>query len=198
MKKILLISAAIAAVALAAIAASPSYSTLSAGGNATTGAYVIFPAAASQQVRVVGLNWESDTNAAVFSFRTGTGAYVITATNAAAATNIQVNLTNGLAAGSTIVLQKATGVTAVTTVYSPLAGSSTTNLFLPAGGFGVAAAIGDEIYLMSAATTVPVGATTNWQNGEALFVGTVGRPVRVLLTPALATNRINAAVARYE
>jgi len=56
-------------------------------------------------------------------------------------------------------------------------------IVLASGGWGVNASVGDDIYQMSAATTVGVGAVTNqWQNGDALYVGNYGRPVMATLT----------------
>jgi hypothetical protein len=58
--------------------------------------------------------------------------------------------------------------------------------------------VGDSLYPLGTTNSVPVGATTNWQNGEALFVGEPGRPMRVQLTPALTTNRLRQATGKYE
>lgn len=157
----------------------------------------------SLQLRLVNVSYASDTNNAVLSISTGTTAFAITATNQAAtsATN-QISSTNGLSANATVFLEHA-GVACIATVSTwnqstnsgPYGG---TNVVLSGNGFNVATTAGDSFYLMSTPATLPVGAATDVLNGDALFVGNRARPVRVQLTPALATNKINTASGRYE
>ncbi len=186
------------ALALAAVvyAATPTYKTLTRTGTAALPAQIIFAADPSTQIRIVNITWESDTNVAVVSIRTGVTPFVITATNANSATNITINATNGLTAGDTLVLQKANGYCTNALCYTGI-GTNTTSVTLGAGGFGIAAAIGDEIYDMSAATTITLGATTNAINGEAIYVGNNARPLLLLVTPANVGNKVTAS-ARYE
>ncbi len=197
MKKWILLAAF--AGALSALAQAPTFTTLSANGDATAGAAVIFPAKAGQQIRLVSLNWNSDSNAAVASITTGAGAYYARLANASssAVTN-QINSTNGLVASSALVVERA-GVP-----YRAIMSSFNSNaawgnyVVLASGGFGVQTVAGDPIYQMSSATTLPIGATTNSMQGFAIYVGNPGRPVRVQITPSAVTNKINAAVALYE
>jgi hypothetical protein len=199
MNKKLAIISGCALLALAAWAASPSYTTKSANGNSTAGAEVIFPSAAQSQIRVVNVNWNSDSNTAVLSYSTGAGAYYVSVTNAAtSSTTNQINTTNGLVAGRVLVLES--GGVGYAATMSSFNSNATWGCYyvLPSGGWGVATTVNDDIYQMGTATTVPVGETTNSANGEGVFVGAVGRPVRIQLTPAAVTNKINSAVARYE
>lgn len=196
MKKILLIGAALGGIALAMLAASPTYVNKSANGNASAGATVIFPADPQTQIRIVSANWNSDSNSANLSFTSGEGAYSILATNTTTGVTQTVNTVTGIAASDVLVLQHA-GVCYATTVSSTNANG--TNLVLASGAWGVTPAIGDSVYRMGSATLLPVGATTNAQNGVALYVATFpGRPVRVVLTPAAVTNKLNAVIAHYD
>ena len=199
------------AFALNSPAASPSYVTQSAGGNAAAGASLIIPADPSSQIRIVNLNNSTDTNNSVLSFASGTTAYTLTRTNwASTSVTNQINSTNGLYTGATLVLQHR-GVCYVNTLltWNQTNGMADfnhgTNVVLNSGGWGVAASPGDSIYLMSAATTLPAPAaasgttTTAAINGEVVYVGTyVGRPVSVSLTPAFVTNRLNTVTAHYD
>lgn len=200
MKKFLLGFAAIATFSLAVFAASPTYVTKSGAGNAAAGASVIFPSDPSTQIRVINANWNSDSNTAVLSFSSGISAFSIAATNAATtSTTNQISGTNGLSGTSVLVVEH------LGTAYAATMSSYSSNATLGAfvvvgsGGFGVATSVGDSLYQMGTATTVPVGATTNFMSGEALYVGTYqGRPVRVVLTPALVTNILNSVTAHYD
>ena len=202
MKKI---SIAVTAVCLAvsALAASPSFKTLSDSGNAASPSEVIFPASPGDQLRIVNANWNSDTNNAVLSFSGGSTAYYMTATNqATTSTTNQVNSTNGLTANCIVVLQHlGTCYSATVTNWNCSTNSGVyggTNIVI-AGGWGVAASVGDNVFLMDTPVTLPIGATTNAANGDAIYVATLpGRPVRVVLTPAFSTNKLNAVVGRYE
>lgn len=196
MKKLIALSLAVASLVSTAFAATPTYTSKSGAGNATTPTSVIFKADPDTQIRLVNINWQSDTNNAVLSYSTGEGAYIITATNLDTSSVTQrVSTTAGLVANSIVVLQKANGLCYPATLSSTNSG---TNIVLASGGWGVTVAIDDAVYQMSTASTVLVGATTNAVNGEAIYVGNYGRPVRIQLTPALATNRITTATARYE
>ncbi len=195
-KKLFIACAAVGAVALAVHAASPRYVTKSANGNTANGAWVAFPADPSSHIRIVTANWSADTNNAALSFKSGLGAYSVAATASAATNNtIVINSTVGLAANDLVLLQRS-GVCYTNTVVST---NSVTNLVISVGGFGVVATAGDSIYKMSSATTLPVGNTTNWQSGAAIYAATYsGRPVLVQLTPCNVTNKLNSVVATYD
>jgi hypothetical protein len=209
MKNKIAIAVASVCLAVSAFAASPSYKTLTDYGNAASPSEVVFPEVANNQWRIVSVNYSSDTNNAVLSFSGGAQAYRIVQTNAAttSVTNL-INSTNGLTASSVLLLNR--GGTYYAATISSWASSSTTvtnsglvtggtNVVLASGGWGVATQIGDPVYLMDTATTIPVGAATNAINGEAIYVGALpGRPVRVVLTPASTTNKLNAVTGRSE
>lgn len=204
-KNKILIAVGICGVALSVLAATPAYKDLSAAGTAASPATLIFPADPyGAQIRIVSVNWKSDTNNATLQFSDGATAFTQVSTNVATSsvTN-QINSTNGLVPGSVIVLQHA-GVCYASTVSTfnestnagPYGG---TNVVLASGGWGVAASVGDAIYQMNSPMTLTEGQTTNAMNGEAVFVSSLpGRPVMIKLTPALVTNSIPLAVARYE
>jgi len=207
MKKILII-AAVGTIALTSFALTASYKTLSGSGNASAGAEVDFLSDPSLQFRLVNVNYSSDSNSAVLSLSTGGTALAITATNAAStSTTNQVNTTNGLANSATLFLEHG-GAAYIATCSSygntgtnGLNGGTVTNVnyvVLASGGFGTATTVSDSVYVMTAPVTLPIGAATNSLNGDAIFVGSGGRPVRVVLTPALNTNRLNAVTGRYE
>lgn len=200
--------AAVGALALSCYALTASYKTLSANGNAAAPAEVTFISDPSLQIRVVNANYSSDTNNAVLSCTTGGTALSIAATNTSstATTNV-LSTTNGLA-GSAVLLLEHGGSTYTATVSSfshtgtnGLNGGTITNLYFAvtgAGGFGVATSVGDSVYVMTTPVTLPIGTSTNSLNGDALFVGNAGRPVRIVLTPAFVTNKLNAVTVRYE
>jgi hypothetical protein len=204
MKKILLVTVAVGSVALSAFADRPYYKTLSGNGNATTPAQVIFPAAPLQQIRIVNANWSSDTNNAALNFSGGTTGYSIVETNqASTSVTNKINSTNGLSANAVLVLQHAgVGYAATVSTWNSSTNSGPyggTNVVLASGGWGMATSVGDDVYLMDTPVAVPIGATTNAMNGDALYVANlVARPVLVKLTPALATNKLNSVVGRYE
>jgi len=150
----------------------PTYTTKNASG--TTTCEVHFPANPQQQVRIVGAIATSDKAASVLSWRTGSTPYTISATNAAG-TTITVSYTNGLAANDVLVIQKANGTCISGTIRSF---ATSTNITL-------------------AATTIKVGATTVTYQGEAIYVGTRGRPVRVVLDGTSACS-LDSITARYE
>ena len=210
MKNKILLMPGIAAVALLAIAASPAYVTKSANGNAASPASLILPADPYTQIRVVNVNYSTDTNNSVLSFASGTTAYSIQATNqATSSTTNLINSTNGLSVGATLVLQHS-GVCYSATEASWNSGTNVsiyglTNVVLNSGGWGVATTVGDSVYLMGTATTFAAAAassgttTSAAANGEAIYVAAYqGRPVSVTLTPALVTNKLNNVVAHYD
>ena len=207
-----LLCGALIASALPQTCSALTFKTLSAGGNSTVGAWVAFPPDATMQLtRIVGVNWQSDNATAALSFRGGSTALWQVATNAAttSVTNL-INSTNGLAVGSFVLLvhngtcysntvvswNSSTNFTALTT-NSPAYGG--TNVVLTTGGWGVATSIGDEIFVMDTAVTIPIGATTNYMGGDAIYVANLpNRPVWVQLSPATTTNRLNSVTARME
>lgn len=202
--KLAIIGIAVCGLALTALASAPFYKTLSANGNAAAPASVIFPADVGNQIRIVNVNWNSDSNTAALSISGGSTLYSIVETNVAS-TSVTNKLTgtNGLAASAVLVLQHAGACYAATvsswgqTTNSGPAGG--TNVVLASGGWGVATTVGDNVYLMDTPVTLPVGATTNWASGSAIYSSTlIGRPVRVQLTPSLVTNKLNGVTARYE
>lgn len=203
MKKILIAAAAFASTALTCLAG-PGFVTLSANGNAAAPASVILPADPSTQARLVTVNWSSDTNNAVLSLTEGLGAYTIVETNqlTTSVTN-KIDRTNGLSANAVLVLQHA-GVCYAATVSTWNSSTNTgfyggTNVVLASGGWGTNTSVGDTVYLMGNTTTLPVGATTNFQSGTALFSASYpGRPIRAQLTPALTTNKLNSVIFRRE
>jgi hypothetical protein len=199
---------ALAVTAALAQSASPFYKTLSDGGNAASPSETDFIAQPALQLRLISINYGSDTNNAQLQVSTGIGAYAITATNAASSsTTNQVNSTNGLANGSVLLLQHG-GAAYIATLSSygntgtnTLNGGTTTNVnfvVLGAGGFGVATSVGDVVYPLGTPATTPIGTGTNWLNGEAIFTGNVGKPVRVVLTPTLTTNNLYSVTGHYE
>jgi len=61
----------------------------------------------------------------------------------------------------------------------------------------VAVTAGDQLYKMSTASSLPVGSNTVNYQGQAIFVGNKGRPVRATLN-GTSTNTINSITAAYE
>ena len=190
-------------------AAIPTYRTVSAVGNATAPAQVYFPANTNAQARVVSVWYASDTNTAALQFSTGGTAYTQVATNAASTsiTNL-INTTNGLQAGSVMLLEW-NGNPYTNTLVSYGSYITGTNTFgqtlyqpfmvLGSGGWGVALTNAwQNIYEMSSISSLPVGANTNAINGDAIYVGNYGRPVWLQLSSALKTNQIPAASAHYD
>jgi len=211
--KLALATLGIAAVTFAVCATLPTYKTVSAYGMANTNAYANFPADPNSQIRIIYVNYGSDSNTASIGFMTGTTAYQITQTNGATSsvTNL-INSTNGLSAstGANVLVLQHGGSLYQATIASWNAGtnfvaSSTnayasggTNVVLATGGWGVATSIGDDVYLMSSLTSWPVGVGTNVISGDAVYVGNYGRPVIVQLGLALATNKLYSVSAHYD
>lgn len=209
MRNKILLAVATVTLAVSAFAALPTYKTFSSVGNAAAPSTVYFPFDPNSQVRVIYANYNTDTNNSALAFTTGTTPYYITTTNqlTSSTTNL-LNSTNGLAAGATLVLQH-NGTCYSSTVSSwfnnanpaPYGGIG---VVLASGGWGVATAVGDEVELMSSATTIPAPAaannatTTAAISGDALFVGNYGRIVAETITPAFSTNKLNSTSAHYD
>lgn len=206
LNKLIITGLAVAALAVSALAVSSTftYTRASGYGSPATGpATVIIPAVEGRQIRVINVNYGSDTNTAAIAFQDGGAAYSITATNqATSSVTNQVNTTNGLSA-SLVVLQHA-GVCYTNTITAwnsstnagPYGG---TNIVLATGGFGVATSVGDNLYVLNTAVQLPVGATTNVVNGEALFVTALtGRPLLVQIPQVSVTNRLFNVTVHYD
>jgi hypothetical protein len=193
MKRVLKCWAAIAMASVAVTAmAAPEYVTTS--GSGTTAVTVYWPADAVRTPRIVGVIATSDKAASVLSIRKGTTAYTPVVTNLVTTSTTQwLNTTNGLAANDVVILQKASG-----TCYSSTVASVETNMVtLASGGFGATVALADQIYKLSAASTIKVGsATVNFQ-GPAIYAGDRGRPLRVVLDGTSACS-VDSATAAYE
>lgn len=189
--------------AVTALANLPTYKTVNGFGNGTAGAIAYLPADPNSQIRVIYVSYGSDTNKAALNFTTGTTAYWQTATNVASSsvTN-QINSTNGLSANATLILEHG-GVPYTATVSSWNSSTNAgtaggTNVVLSSGGWGVNVSVGDNIYLMSSATALPIGQGTNQLAGDAIFVGNYGRPVQAQLTPANLSNSLYSVSAHYD
>ena len=192
----MLTGVAVVGIGLSSLAAI-TYKSLSGAGNATTPVTVIFPSDPSSQIRLVNVQYQSDSNTAVLSYSTGMGAYTVQNTNTATGLTNIVASNVGMVTGSVMVLEHL-GVGYYATLSST---NNLTNAVLASGGWGVTPAIGDNMYQMSSASTFLIGSNgtaTAAQNGEALYVGNPGRPVMIQITPALVTNRINSATAHYD
>lgn len=184
-----MIGMALGLVALSAMA-QPVYQSGTATG--TTAATLIWNPNPLQQVRLVGTVATSDKAGSVLSFRTGTTATSISLSNPTG-TTITVARTNGIDANALIVWVRADGSTNKLSTVSSL---SYTNLTL-AATIGNTTLPGEEVFVMSAAQTLPVGAATQSYQGEAIFVGNKGRPVSCVLDGTSACT-INSQSARYE
>lgn len=195
-KKILLIAASVAAVALAALAGSPTFSQKTYfTGTAASPGQVIFPSDPTLQIRVVHLDWRSDTNNANLQFSGGSTAYVCQSNcTTAASVNTVINSTNGLTGTSVLVLEHG-GVGYAASVSSWV---GPTNVVLASGGWGSPASVGDNVYLMDTPVNRLVGVGTNSIDGEAIYVAALAaRPVMIKITPCGFTNGISPIV-RYE
>ncbi|HEX9046101.1 MAG TPA: hypothetical protein VF988_03665 [Verrucomicrobiae bacterium] len=203
----------------------PTYRTFSAYGNAAGPATVVMPADPSSQIRIVTAAYRSDTNNAFLNLSSGGTALSVTTSNsmyAGTVTNI-INTTNGLSPAATLVLMHwANGIGYTNAVVS---WNNTGTNIMPAGlltnlvngvtgpagamatnvsyvvtttAFSPAPSISDELYVMGAVTSWPIGTGTNWLNGDDLFSGNYGRPVLVQLLPALVTNGLPSISAHYD
>lgn len=176
------------AIALADI---PNYKTLTATG--TTAATFIVPADPSLATRVVSFNCTSDKAGSVLALKAGAGAYVVSA-NTTNTTTLTVARTNGLAANDYLVISKADGTTNVYCQISSFPQS--TNITLGAVS-GITVEVGDSVYKMSAATSIPIGAANVVGNGEAIYTAPRGRPIYATLDGTSACT-INSFVVRQE
>ena len=181
---------ALAGVALLALADTPNYKVKTATGS--TAATVVWPADPLLQIRLVGTVATSDKAGAVLSFRTGVTPLSISVSNPAG-TAITLTRTNGVTTNDIVVVQYKNGTAERNSVVSF---QSATNVTL-AGATSAATAIGDEVYVMSTPSTLPVGAATVSYQGEAIYVGNKGRPISCVLDGTSACT-INAQTARYE
>lgn len=200
-KNILLTGLAVVAVCLGVKAALPTFKTTSATGTAAAPATAIFLSDPNSQIRLLSINWQSDTNSARLELTTGNGAYYETTTNTLTTTvTNKINSTNGLVPNAVLMLEH-NGAAYLSTVSSfdqNATNGNGTNVVLASGGWGVVSSIGDSIYQMSSTNYLFAGATTNAFNGEAIYVGNYGRPVIVRVVPALVTNAIPATSAHYD
>ena len=161
-------------------------------GSGTTTAWVQCASSPMQQVRIVQAIASSDLAGANMLFSTGTTANTITKSNALG-TTIDVAYTNGFKIGDLVVLEKANGTVTNAQI---TAFTGATNITF---GFNIPQTlVGDQIYKMSTPVTLWVGVITNRVfSGEAIFVGTRGRPVQVLVNGTSACS-LDAITARYE
>lgn len=192
--KVLIVTALVGLACLAAQAALRSYVTKSAGGNTTAGAQVSFVADPQAQIRVVSVWYGSDASTNQLRFSSGAGSYVISSNNAAAAI-ITVSTTNGLAANDRLFIQSANGAYWTNCTISSFPQS--TNIIISlAPSFGTTN--GDYVYKMNTPDTIPIGVATNALSGEAIWIGTYGRPVIVEMFPAAVSNRLNTVSVKYD
>lgn len=166
----------------------PQYASFTATG--TTLAEIIIPAQPLQQIRVVGAVVTSDKAGSNLGFQTGNTPYVVGLSNNAG-TTVTLTYTNGLSVNTNVIVSSST--TNASGKISSLSG--TTNIVLAAAVF--ATVPGNEVYTLSGTNTLPVGATTISYQGEALFVGNKGRPLRVTCDGTSAVT-INSLTVRYE
>jgi hypothetical protein len=181
------------ALALTALADSPSYVTKSKSAAAAS-VEVIFPADPVLQIRVVGVIGSSDLSSSTFSFTGGGTAQIITLANTnTAATNIVIMATNGFAANDIIIVSSAATNRSMT-----IGGFvNTTNVYLT-GALGFAQTAGMDVYDMSAASTLGLGATTNKAyTGEAIYVAPRGRPMRLVVS-GTSYSSVDAASVHYD
>jgi hypothetical protein len=131
------------------------------------------------------------------------GSVVLLQHNGQCLTNVLVSYGNTGTAGWT----NANGIvlTNLNTTYGYLgqgyAGYPATNvsyIVTGSGGFGILPSIGDNIWQMSAPTTVLVGIGTNEMSGDDVYSGNYGCPVAVWLGPVTATNRLSTVSWHYD
>ncbi len=150
-----------------------------------------------------------------------------TNTATSAVTNT-IDSTNGLTVGGTLVLQhngvliaetiqsygntgNASWTNANSYVYTnPVtsygiygqgpAGTPGTNVSWVAtsAAYGVIPNIGDSYYIMGSATSIPIGATTGWLDGEDVYSGNFGRPLEVSISSVTTTNRLPVISVHYD
>ena len=194
MKK-LLIAAALSLACLGTQAASPFVTRTGSTGPGSATNYVVIPSFAGYQAILQSVQYRSATNVGVLGFQSGAGAWTQTATNTTTGVTNQISSTNGLVPGSFLVLEHAgTGYIAALASLGQATNGMLTNAVLASGGWGVAPSVGDSIYQLGTASTIPVGLGTNAVNGNCIFAGEPGRPIVVWLGPAGLTNYISATV----
>lgn len=168
----------------------PEYVTKSASGSTTSVVY--FASSPNQQIRVVQAITTSDAGAANLVFKTGVTPLSITKSNASG-TTIDVGYTNGFTVADFVVLETAAGV--VTNAEIASFTGATNIVFMDKVPITRS---GDQIYKLGTAVTLPVGVNTaKTYSGEAIFVGTRGRPVQVTVTGGTNCS-LDAITARYE
>lgn len=168
-----------------AVADSPSYQQAT-GAHATATA-VYFAADPFLQARVVGVIYTTDLVGAVLTFKSGTTPYTVSATNLNT-TTLTVASTNGLTTSDSLIIQSATG--SITNIAISSFPQSTNITLANIPGFNTVP--GDQAYKVGTATTLGAFTNVNYSlQGEAIFVGSRGRPVMVTLN-STATNRITA------
>lgn len=199
-KRALKTACAIATLAVATLAASAGVSFTT--GTGATNAIVpntnimVFPTKADKQFVLYNLDYRTATNGQLW-IASGKQMFTQTQTNlsASAVTNM-VNSTNGFVPGSLLVLEHAgVGYVAGLSAIGQTTNANTfgTNIVLAAGGWGVAASAGDNIYQLGTPRTIPVLAATgtNQLNGSAIFAGDMSRPVVVMLGPAITPSALS-------
>lgn len=181
-------------LALNAISAGNTYVTQTNAG--TTSAVVNFAADPQAQIRLCNVIGTSDKASAVFSFRTGTGKYLVGGICTAAGTNVTITSTNGLVANDLILIQRADGLMTNVQVFS----ITTSNVNFTSSA-SLALTNGDALFELSAATALPCGTNSPIRptaySGEAVYSGNLGRPVRIVLDGTSACS-IDAATAVYQ
>lgn len=168
----------------------PTFVTSTAQGSSS--ATVYFASQPLQQVRIVGAIASSDLSSSTIAFATGITPHSVTYSNASG-TSIYIDATNGWAASDVLVIEGKNGTTNVT--ISSFTGS--TNITTSAST-GFATLPGDQLYKLGTAVTLTVGAKTNVNyQGEAIFVGNRGRPVRAVVT-GTSYSSADSITGRYE
>src|SRR5258708_4827803 len=192
MKKFFFASLPLCAFALTAFADSPSYKAASASG--TTSAELIFPADPVLQIRVVGVIGSSDKAGSKFSFSTGgTPAAITVASTNLSATNIYVGGYAGFSTNDIIVIQ-----TPVTNRSLTVWGLANSTNIITTAAVGVTQLVSSEVFDLGAATTLKAGAITNTSyQGEAIYVGNRGRPLRVTLD-GTAYSSLDSVTVHYD
>ncbi len=186
-KKLLI---AVGLVCSVALADSPSYNTQTATHATLSKGY--FAADPVLQPRLVGVIYTTDLVGAQLKLYAGTTAYSVSASNQNT-TTITVASTNGLTTSDTLFIQTQTGLITNIAISSFPQSTNITLANIP--GFNTVP--GDSVYKQSAATVW--GAFTNVSysiQGEALFVGSRGRPIMFTLN-STTTNSITGT-AHYD
>jgi hypothetical protein len=179
---------------LASIAAAqtlPVFVTLNNAG--TSASAVFFQSDPQKQIRIVGAIGSSDKAASLLSFRGGVAAYTIGYSNASG-TTVTLTSTNGLVLGSYVMVQRQNGLVTNSTI-SAIPNNTNVTLSTTTGFFTLP---GDELYVMSSPVTLGIGANTNKvYQGDAIYVGTRGRPVWCILD-GTSYSSLDSISARYE